>query len=834
MTSGALIRTFAELDETSEPLVGGKGMNLALLTHAGLPVPPGFCITSDAYREAVTCGLPLRSCDQLSKEIRDAYQALGSPIVAVRSSATMEDGEVASFAGQQETILGVQGEAPLIAAVLRCWQSLFTERAIAYRKKQNIADDMVAMAVVVQTLVDAEMAGVLFTRDPLDVTGQRMMIEAAWGLGESVVSGEVMPDRFHTDRNTGHLLEKEIHTQRTMHTRDGVREVEISKRDQPCLNAEQLVELTRLGKQIEEYYGQPRDIEWAWADGRAYILQARPITAITASEIEAVKQTEIARISAMTHRGGTIWARYNLSEVLPTPTPMSWSIVQQLVSGSGGFGTMYRALGFDPDPLLNERGFIDLIAGRPYVNLSLEPKLYFRDFPYAHDFARIKANPSLAMYPTPTAHAKAATSRTWWRLPAIFLRMWLAGRRMKRCAASQAARLESEIYPTFKAKVLAARSTDLMKLSTAKVIEFIHQWIDLALVKFASQSLQPSMFAATAMQEIKEILAPMLGEEGAAAEAQALMIGVHPPADCDLPDGLQSLADRTLSRQDFMERFGHRGPDEMELASPRWSEDAMALPASSATKEATHAQSRIQIADRLPLLAEALMLDRGEQRKLERSVATARKYLSLREASKHYLIMGLSLIRGALLELGRRTNLGDGVFFLELSELDVLASSDASALLGERIAQRQRHRRIALMLAVPPVIFSDDLDAIGRPMVLDGAADLKGTPVSFGMYEGECLVLEKPVAADSVGEGFVLVCPSTDPAWVPLFLKAKALIMESGGVLSHGAIVAREFGIPAVAGIADVHRRLRTGDRVRVDGTSGAVQIVSSAKEADA
>lgn len=828
--SQTFIHPFESLDEHSADRVGGKGMNLGLLTRAGLPVPPGFCISTGAYLAALSRGLPLRSDDALRQQILTAYHAMGSPIVAVRSSATMEDGAAASFAGQQETILGVHGDEELIDAILRCWKSLHTERAIAYRRKQGIDDSLVTMAVVVQQLVESEVSGVLFTRDPLDPAGQRMMIEAAPGLGESVVAGSVMPDRFHTDRHSGKVLDQQIHSQATMHTKDGLRDIAPELRDKPCLTPEQLTELTHIGLKIEKFYGESRDVEWAWADGRVYILQARPITTAMASDVEAFRQTEIARLTARAENRGTIWAKYNLAEVLPHPTPMTWSIVRRFMSGKGGFGLMYRELGFDPDPALDEEGFIDLICGRPYVNLSREPMLFFRDFPYGYDFAKLKANPTLAIYPTPTADRRRATWRTWLRLPVIFVKMWLAGRRMKRRPAKHADHLRNEIFPKFVEQVKTARLIDLEKLSSQQLVDFVHEWIQRTLIDFAAQSLQPSMFAATALADVEAALEPILGKESARGEAQALMIGVRPDDDSDLAHALQALATARMTRERFLELFGHRGRSEMELASPRWSEDPSSLPAANIDASGSKLPVASDAPDRWPLLAEALMLDTGERKKLKHSIDRARTYLALRESSKHYLIMGMAMIRSALVELDRRFVLNEGIFHLEIEELPALIAGRDIADLKKRIESRRKSRKIAMSIEVPPVIFSDDLEAIGRAAQVVSAAEMKGTPVSFGVYEGQALVLAEPVPAESVAEGFVLVCSSTDPAWVPLFLKARALVMETGGVLSHGAIVAREFGIPAVAGISDVHRRLKSGQRIRVDGTTGLVHLFEEAK----
>jgi outer membrane protein assembly factor BamB len=315
-----MIRTFEQIRPDDRDAVGGKGLSLGLLTAAGLPVPPGFCVTSTAYRR-----LHPRSPHSdlaLRDQIREAYHRLGCGLVAVRSSATTEDGTLTSGAGQQETILGAEGEAAIMDAVARCWASLDSARAIAYRQRQGIQDNDLAMAVVVQRLVPAEVAGVLFTRDPLDPEGKCMLVEASWGLGESVVSGYVSPDRFHLDRQTGTVLDRQISTKTTLRTATGREAVASDQQNRSCLDEAQLVLLAQLGRFVEAVYGHACDVEWAWVDGGFWHLQARPITADGAAEREQVRREEIDALKAKADPRGTVWSRYNLSETLPEPTPI--------------------------------------------------------------------------------------------------------------------------------------------------------------------------------------------------------------------------------------------------------------------------------------------------------------------------------------------------------------------------------------------------------------------------------------------------------------------------------------------------------------------------------
>ncbi|MBI5760313.1 MAG: hypothetical protein HZA46_17495 [Planctomycetales bacterium] len=781
--------------------VGGKGLSLGLLAASGLPIPVGYCITSETYRRSVgVAGETPPLCDQDRAQIIAAYERLGRSVVAVRSSATVEDGAQASFAGQQESILGVEGEAALIVAVERCWASLNSPRAVAYRREQNVDETAVAMAVVVQRLVNAVVAGVLFTRDPLDATGATMLVEAAWGLGEAVVSGRVHPDRFHVDRQTGALLDQNVTTKREQVTASGWEPVEESRQLQPCLTADQLRELVELGLRIEAFFGEPRDVEWAWDGRQFWILQARPITTAGAFEREQVRREEIATLRDKAATNCTVWSRYNLSEILPTPTPMTWSIVKHFMSGRGGYGQMYRDLGYDPDPLLDDEGFIDLICGQPYVNLSREPKLYFRDFPFAHDFATLKANPERAMYPAPTADRSQATLRTWLRLPLTGWRMLRAQTAAMRLRTACAAKLRGELFPEMTRKVAADRLLDSQRMSNSEFLERLNSWCQYTLVDFARQSLRPAVFAAATIQELETI--------GVAREA---LDEARPQPEVDLAEACRQLASGQLDRDEFVRRFGHRGPREMELAEPRWSERPESIldknrpsPPTALPKGESGVRSTAPTGS-------------------DPTLQLACELLAVREEAKHYFMLGYSMIRRYLVALDERHQLAGGIFFLTSDELPRLIAGER---FDDTIRERRRRRQIALSLDVPPVLFSDDLDAIGRPIVPSDATELKGTPISAGVFEGIAVVLGEPVLPADCPDEFVLVCPSTDPAWVPLFLRAKALVMESGGVLSHGAIVAREFGLPAVAGLPGVQRQLATGQRIRVDGNVGVVYVL--------
>lgn len=807
--------------------LGGKGFNLGRLIRAGLSVPPAFCITAAAYRQSCqTDGAGPQASADLRRDIGTAYQRLGGGLVAVRSSATCEDGDVASFAGLQETVLGVEGMTAVIEAIERCWRSMQTDLARAYRRQRNVDDSQLAMAVVVQRLVPAETSGVLFTRDPLDSKGQSLLIEAAWGLGEAIVAGQLNPDRFRLARQSGEIIERQIAEKTIRQTVAGIEPVVGDARFAASLDNRQLAALFDLAKQVEEFFGGPRDVEWAWADGRLWLLQARPITVPDAFEREQLRREEIARLAALADPRGTVWARYNLAEVLAAPTPMTWSIVRRFMSGRGGVGLMYRDLGFDPDPIIDELGFNDLVCGRTFVNLSREAKAHFRRFPYHHPFADLKEHPEKAFYPTPKPDPAQVNLRFIASLPLLLFQIYRAGRRLRSEPRSLPDRLRKEIFPQFAKEIVTARQIALVSLDDRQLLDRLHYWIARTLDDFARWSLRSAVLAADSIGRLEQMLSRVPDpDRDVSTTVRTLLAGVRPEPEADLGAALQAFNVGTLSREDFLDRFGHRGPQEMELATPRWRDDSRGLSpfSKSAEKKETVPFSVESLADGSQIVAQAVFPHSRIGNAWNAELQRARTFLALRETGKHYLMLGYELIRQALLEIARRFQLADDIFYLELEELPrVIAGENLVAT----AAERRRRRSLLLTLEVPAILFSDDLAAIGRPPPAPAAAQLRGTPVSVGVAEGVALVLHEPQSVDDLPADFILVCPSTDPAWLPLFLRSKGLIMETGGVLSHGAILAREFGLPAVAGIAQALATIRTGQRVRIDGNRGEVFVL--------
>jgi pyruvate,water dikinase len=852
----------ADGDHRIKHLLGGKGASLAEMTKAQLRVPPGFTISAEC------CDLYLRSGEQwpdgLEEEVRASLARLerlagrsygkgDNPLlVAVRSGAAE------SMPGMMDTLLNVglnrdnaeatdpwQSLREAINAVFRSWNN---PRAVAYRQHHQI-EGLLGTAVTVQVMCPAEVAGVMFTLNPVDPGRQEILIESSYGLGEAIVLGKVDPDRFVLDKATLKIIERSIGKKTTgvaAAPGDGAARREV---EGASLRDELLVELARLGLGVEDYFQHPCDVEWALAGGEFYLLQARPIkgppvrTARTDARREVVRQEEIAALESRAEPGGTVWARFNLSEILPEPTPMTWAVVRRFMSGRGGFGLMYRDFGFEPDPALDEEGVYDLICGRPYCNLSREPRMQFPWLPLEHPFAFLKAHPERAIYPQPLPNFDRAGWSFWLLLPLRFFKLFRSTLRIKKLSRTFAERFRTEIVPPFVAETRQEAEQDLSRLETGAVLERLRHWTERTLNTFARDSLKPTGLAGVAMERLERAFVKLFkgavraeGDErsdtppelqAAKSALRELVMGVRPDPDADLPGALRDLAAGRLDRTTFLERFGHRGNQEMELAQPRWHEDPSSLEVLVRGVRNDPNVAGADPGEALQRVSAKFGLTAAQRSAIEPELKTLQTYLGLRETGKHYLMLGYALIRRCLVELDRRFELGGGIFFLTPDELSRLVSTNPDLpALRQLITERRERHALALDLAVPQVLFSDDLDAIGREVAAVGGEVLQGTALSAGVGEGPALVLLEPTRTEVPAEPYILVCPSTDPAWVPLFLNARGLVMETGGVLSHGAIVARDFGLPAVAGLPDVHRRIRTGQRLRVDGNTGRVNLL--------
>src|SRR6266566_3534229 len=838
--TAALIVSLQTLDRTLLPLVGGKAANLGELTRAGFSVPDGFCVTTAAYvllsdgaglepilaelastrvqetvrltelaaaaRAALLQAPVPASC---VKAITEAYQELsdGVPLpMAVRSSATTEDLPEASFAGQQETFLNIVGVEAVLVAVQCCWVSLWTDRAVSYRASLGIDPRTVRLAMVVQRMVDAQVAGVLFTANPLTGKRREIVIDANPGLGEAVVSGATNPDHFVVQTTTGEIVERRLGDKQVLiqaAAGGGIQKIEAgASPTSTCLSDEQVQALAALGARVEALYGTPQDIEWAIdPSGQVFLLQARPITTLFPLPAEAPSTDESLRV----------YLAFGVQQGTYRPfTPMGLSALRLLASG---FLTL---IGFPlRDPLAGPR-FVTEAASRPFFEVTAALRSPFgrrflleamreAEVHAAASFEHLVTDPRLSLRETPR--------RVFGRALVLLLaRTHLPWYLLQAFLAPQAAntRVQRFVEQVRNAHRLDASADAAAHLAAAERL-LLH------CLRLAFR-VSPVMLAG--MQSFA-LARRMLGELASERECQIVLGGspTNPTTEMNLAlwrlfqeiraDAtsrhlLQSLPAETLAQDyqqgrlpaplqqgvaRFLQAYGHQGVCELDLGVPRWSENP--------TYVLNLLTGYLEIAESAP--APDLQLQRAG-REAAAMIAT----LAQRARHKHWLrgqLVRLCLQRAhALAGFREMTRFVAGLFLAQAREL--------LWPVGEELSQAGRLKEAA------------DIFFLTFP---EAHAALTGADLR--------VILDPHGARLKPGE--ILVAPSTDPCWTPLFLKASGLVMEVGGAMAHGAIVAREYGIPAVVGVAGATERIATGSRVTLDGTAGTVVIEENSVEQD-
>lgn len=843
---------------------GGKGASLARLANAGLPVPQGFIVSTQAYRQFVAenrlqaeilaildnvdgarpstqenaaCLIHERfSAAQIPPEIARrivrAYADLPghSPAVAVRSSATAEDLPEASFAGQQETYLNIKGSEAVLDAVKQCWASLWTARAIGYRARQGISSEGVALAVVVQLLVPAEAAGILFTAHP--VTGERhqAMISAAWGLGAAAVGGLVTPDSITVDKQSGRVLERTTADKHVMTVRTAVgteeQPVPENLRRMPVLGDQQATELTWLGIAIERLYHTPMDIEWARHDGKFAILQARPITALP-GQMQAEPSDHYGWNDSLS--SDSMWSNNNFGEAITeVMTPLTWSVLQftledwsfmpgrAVVGNIGGypyinisvFASLFRAMGRGRQDLLNE------LEAIMYLRLPEEmeiPTFQLSRRALVSSIISAMRVQGKQLWGARTAAAYVKANPEWFR-------QTLGHIRQEEKPSGLAALFRNEMASHLKHGAWcvlgsangSANYTIQLRRELTHLVGLDDANILIANVSERSETLMS--------------LGPLLG--------------------------LAQVARGELSQNSYLEQYGHRGPHEFELSVPHPAEDP------------TWLERELAVYRQSPVDVEALLQKQREtfdatwQRlnscypqkatALRRRMAESARRARLREQVRSEYVRDRWAVRTFALRAGEVSGLGDDVFFLTLDEvLDVLAGDRTATRYIP--ARRETYLQHKALPSYPTVIrgrfdpsewatdpqrrydLFDAQAAHSRSTCKQDRANMiTGSPGSAGQVEGRVRRLNNVGEGSQLQPGEILVAVQTDIAWTLLFPRTAAVVTDVGAPLSHAAIVARELGIPAVVGCGNATQRLKTGDRVRVDGGRGSVEILDT------
>ena len=876
---------FTEIDRSSLANVGGKGANLGELCHVpGIAVPAGFCVVTRAYTDFVNTSKEfaalLKSLEiinvealeelkvagermrthlenlnipsHIQQEIIQAWRKTGSHhAYAIRSSATAEDLPGASFAGQQDTFLNIEGEKKILDCVRKCWASLFTDRAIAYRQKNGFEHDKVLLSVVVQRMVFPEVSGIMFTADP--VTGNRKIvsIDASFGLGEALVSGIVSADLYQVKSDK--IIKKQIAKKEiAIYARPegGTTQVELAGEMQtaPALSEEQVVRLARMGRSIEEHFGSPQDIEWCLADNEIFIVQSRPIT--TLYPVPRVADDKLHLFLSIGH----------VQMMTEAMKPLGISVLRTLVP-------FRKSSPQDESELLLE------VGGRLYldINLLLEyPQLRKRlpelllnvdellsqavqDFIGKEEFQTEagvqpgkKVEFSMVKKAFPTAFAVLRNI--------LYRENYQAIDETNRFIADQVKENRKKLQK-ISGSDLINQIQELLSTLLPMVFMMVVQYMAAALITYKLiESLSKKWLG-----DADELRSISKSPTGNVTTEMGLALGDVADAVRDYPEVVEYLKQasdeifwnglRAVPGGEnvlpvflnFFEKYGMRGTGEIDVTRPRWREAPTQLvPAIlSHIKGVRPGQHRLDFlaGKEEAELATGRLLHRLRQtsrgffkaRRMQRLIKVHRSLIGIREHPKYFIVQNLDMIKQAILEeAAELVAVGilehpKEVFWFSLQEIK--EKIETQRLDRNVITQRKEKFQHEEKLTPPRAITSEGEIITAKPGAHVPPCALAGSPVSAGIIEGRARVILRLEEA-KMEKGDILVAPYTDPGWTLLFPLAAGLVTEVGGLMTHGAVVAREYGIPAVVGVDNATRKIQDGKNIRVDGTQGFVEIL--------
>jgi pyruvate,water dikinase len=868
----SLVLGFQEMEKTQFLLVGGKGLNLGELSKIeGIPVPEGFCVTTVGYQKAIEQKetyyalldrlTRLKAEDraqigEISRQIRQIIMEVEVPAdvveavthylsrfgeehaYAVRSSATAEDLPHASFAGQQDTYLNIIGKEAILQHISKCWASLFTDRAVIYRMQNGFDHSQVYLSVIVQRMVFPQASGILFTADPITSNRKLLSIEASFGLGEALVSGLVSADCYKVQE--GEIVDKRIATKElaVYGRREGgteTRQIDPDQQKTQTLTEQQILQLARMGRQIEAYFGYPQDIEWCLAHDTFYIVQSRPITTLypipEANDQENHVYVSVGHQQMMTDPIKPLGLSFYL---LITPAPMHiaggrlFVDVTHMLASPVSRETFLNTLG-QSDPLIKD-AFMTLIE---------------RDF--------IKSLPDDRTERSPGNISKGRSS------------------------AGFQAQIEND--PAIVSDLIKNSQTSIEELkqniqtkSGADLFDFILEDLqELKKILFDPQSSKVFMTAMNASSWINEKMYEWLGEKNAADTlsqsvpnniTSEMGLALLDVADAIRPypeviDYLQHVKDDNFldemvkldggqETQDaiyaYLNKYGMRCAGEIDISRTRWSEKPIILVPMILSNiknfEPNAGNWKFEQGRQEALKKEQELLDRlkqlpdGEQKAKEtkRMIDLIRNFIGYREYPKYGMVNRYFVYKQALLkEAEQLVQAGiihekEDIYDLTFEELHEVVRTNK--LDYQIISKRKDDYKLYEKLTPPRVITSDGEIIAGEYKRENLPAEaIVGLPVSTGVIEGRARVILNMEDAD-LEDGDILVTAFTDPSWTPLFVSIKGLVTEVGGLMTHGAVIAREYGLPAIVGVENATKLIKDGQRIRVHGTEGYIEIL--------
>jgi pyruvate,water dikinase len=861
----AVVLIFEEIDATQVAVVGGKGAQLGELSRIdGIGVPAGFCVTTDAFRRIMAQapsidhlldrlsrlnGDDREAIRTLSAEIRETLEGIAIPgevaaaitralarlgeqaAYAVRSSATAEDLPTASFAGQQDTYLNVAGRAAILQHVSRCWASLFTERAVTYRLRNGFDHRKVHMAVVVQRMVFPHAAGILFTADPVTSNRKVASVEASFGLGEALVSGLVNADAYKV--RDGEVVAKAVANKRlAIHASPagGTEEqaIDPAQQEQPALTDAQVVRLAQLGRRIEAHFGRPQDIEWCLVGDGFQIVQSRPITTLfpipAAGDGENHVYVSVGHQQMMTDPmkplGVSVWQLTALTPMHEAGGRLFVDITRRLASPASRAGIL-ELLG-RCDPLM--RDALETVLERGDFVPSL-PDAGPGGPPIGGASAPIETDPAIVTELIARSEASIAALKRDIRTksgPALFDFLLKALEEHKRVLTD----------PLSLPAIMAGME------ATWWLNEKLQEWLGETnaadtLTRSAPGNVTSEM--GLALLDVADAIRPH-------PDVVAFLEGVEDEGFLDelakLPGGTEAC-DAIAA---YLDRYGMRCVGEIDITRPRWSERPTTLVPlildniklfEPGAAERRFEQGRQEAEKKAQdVLSRLRALPDGEQKadEAKRMIDRVRTFIGYREYPKYGVVSGYFIYKQALLGEAERLVQArvlreqDDIFYLTFQELhDVVRTNQVD---DQLISQREDAFRSYQALTPPRVLTSEGEGIAGAYRRDDvPAAALVGLPVSAGIVEGRARVILDMAEAE-LEPGDILVTAYTDPSWSPLFVAITGLVTEVGGLMTHGAVIAREYGLPAVVGVEHATQLIQDGQRIRVQGTDGYVEIL--------
>ncbi|MBC1290908.1 phosphoenolpyruvate synthase [Listeria booriae] len=856
---------FEKIDQTNKALVGGKGANLGECAKiSGVQVPTGFCLTIEAYQKAVSENEALQALlyqlsaqkitnqDQISKigqsirvlieeieipreieaEITDHLAKIGfEQAYAIRSSATAEDLPAASFAGQHDTYLNIIGNTEILKHIKKCWASLFTDRAIIYRIQNNFEHTDVQLSVVIQQMVFPSASGILFTADPITGNRKTLSIDASFGLGEALVSGLVSADVYKVQENT--IIEKNIATKKLAiySIKTGGTETKSLPADEQTsqtITDRQILQLEQLGRSIEAYFGKPQDIEWCLADDQFYIVQSRPITTLFPVPKEADNENHVylsvGHQQMMTDPIKPLGLAFYL---LITPAPMR-------IAGGRLFVdiTPNLAAPASREILINGIGQSDSL-----MKDAIETIVAREGF--------IETNTIEEARPIPTPSADKPIEN----IPEIATSL-IANNEASLVKLKQTIQTKSgsavfdlilEDIPEFKRVLFNADNLRVL-LSAMNAATWLNEkmqeWLgETNVADTLSQSVDNNITAEMGLE--------LLDVADAIRPYPEVITFLQNTKDPNFLEKLGDIQGGEVARDaitTYLDKYGMRCAGEIDISRTRWSEDPTILipmilsniknfqPNASHQKFEQARKEALQ--KEQDLLARLKNLPDGEQKatKTKEVITVLRNLTGYREYPKYGMINRYFVYKQALLkEAAQLVQAGiikepEDIFYLDFEELHEVVRTEQ--LDYTIITTRKSDYNQFDKLTPPRVLTSDGEIITGKYKRENLPPDaIIGLPVSSGTIEGRARVILN-MADANLEEGDILITPFTDPSWTPLFVSIKGLVTEVGGLMTHGAVIAREYGLPAVIGVENATTRIQDGDHIRVNGTEGYIEIL--------